>query len=206
MTTRIPVFGLGCMLTLLGLGACGGGGTSGPDGGSGAAGSGGSPGTGGGATGGAGSGGVTGSGGGQGTGGGATGGAGTGGAGGTSGACASAVAMAACTSEGQTCSSGCTDACDFCNLLRCTGGVWQRMEAVPAPCFSCGPTLRCRDNAQYCRVVRGGPAGSEPGYSCMDVPSNCPAVPTCTCLSSTPPVTTCTQAGPGQLTFTVNAP
>lgn len=135
------------------------------------------------------------------------GGRGAGGNGGAGGACASAVAMGACTVDGQICSSGCTDACSFCNLLRCVGGTWQRMESFPAPCFSCGPALRCRDNAQYCQVIQGGPAGSSPTYTCRDVPSSCPATPTCACLPlTTPPSTTCTQAGPGQLTTTLNLP
>jgi len=36
--------------------------------------------------------------------------------------------------EGFTCSDGGTDPCEFGNSIVCTGGVWERREAFPAPC------------------------------------------------------------------------
>lgn len=43
----------------------------------------------------------------------------------------------ACGVEGASCGSEhCTDPCQFCNILMCTGGVWQHLEAHPDPaCF-----------------------------------------------------------------------
>lgn len=43
----------------------------------------------------------------------------------------------ACANEGEFCSPGCTDQCQFCNIVQCTGGTWQSLEAPPAPCLDC---------------------------------------------------------------------
>jgi hypothetical protein len=63
-----------------------------------------------------------------------------------------------CSTEGMTCSEGCTDACSFCNVIRCQGGTWQKLEVFPDPscrdggleagatCTSdqeCGSGLKC---------------------------------------------------------------
>jgi hypothetical protein len=40
--------------------------------------------------------------------------------------------------EGSTCSDGGTDPCEFGNSIVCTGGVWERREAFPAPCGGAG--------------------------------------------------------------------
>ena len=113
----------------IGGGSVGGGASGGVGGGSGGAG--GSAGAGGGAGNAAGQGGH-----------GAGGAGGVGGAGGGA-SCATAASGAACTSEGMTCGGPCTDICQFCNLLTCTGGHWQAMEAAPAPCF-CAATASAR--------------------------------------------------------------
>lgn len=42
-----------------------------------------------------------------------------------------------CAKEGEYCSPGCEDPCQFCNVKVCTGGVWKNQEAFPAPCLSC---------------------------------------------------------------------
>jgi hypothetical protein len=39
-----------------------------------------------------------------------------------------------CSNEGQLCSDGANDPCEFGNSLRCLDGVWERQEAFPAPC------------------------------------------------------------------------
>lgn len=44
---------------------------------------------------------------------------------------------APCTNEGAFCNTGCEDQCQFCNILNCNGGVWQHLEAPPAPCLDC---------------------------------------------------------------------
>jgi hypothetical protein len=43
----------------------------------------------------------------------------------------------ACAQAGASCSSGCADQCEFCNILSCEAGTWQRVEVFPAPCLSC---------------------------------------------------------------------
>jgi hypothetical protein len=41
-----------------------------------------------------------------------------------------------CAQDGQSCSAGCVDRCQFCNILRCEGGRWSRLEVFPDP--NCG--------------------------------------------------------------------
>ena len=192
------------------IAACGGG-SGKSDGGAGASGN---AGTGGGGasgnagTGGGGASGTAGTGGGGiGGGGGTTGTGGRGGAGGSNSTCASATAGATCTSEGTTCGGGnCTDACQFCNLLRCVSGHWQNMEAAPAPCFSCGPSLRCQTYAQYCDATIGGAVGSTGSYRCTALPAACTTTRTCACLQSQGVPGSCVQSGAGELTVTLAAP
>ena len=38
-----------------------------------------------------------------------------------------------CAEEGKFCGGGCTDPCQFCNVLRCEQGKWQWLEAPPNP-------------------------------------------------------------------------
>ncbi len=66
------------------------------------------------------------------------GGAGTAGsAGADAGACPADLSAAVgkpCAVEGQSCGGeSCTDPCQFCNVLMCTGGKWQQLEAFPDP-------------------------------------------------------------------------
>jgi len=42
-----------------------------------------------------------------------------------------------CAAEGLFCGGPCEDPCQFCNLIRCEGGVWTQLEAPPAPCLDC---------------------------------------------------------------------
>ena len=191
-----------------GGGAAGGGGTTGiagTTGGGGAAGGGGTTGVAG-TAGGGGAGGAGGTTGVAGT----TGGGGNGGGGGAGGnpACATAAENAACTTEGVTCGSCGTDVCQFCNLLRCVTGHWQRMESAPAPCFSCGPNLRCQGYAQYCDVTTGGALGAGSTYRCTALPAACKTTPTCACLQaqSVAGSGNCTMGAQGEVTVTLLAP
>jgi len=129
---------------------------------------------------------------------------GGGGAGGAS-SCALATSGAACTSEGMTCGGPCTDICKFCNLLRCTGGHWQALEAEPAPCFSCGDG-KCQTLKQYCHTTQGGAAGSPPRPVCMDIPEECLSTRTCACLSQNHVGGQCTMGSNGELMTLVQVP
>jgi hypothetical protein len=52
------------------------------------------------------------------------------------------LAGTSCNQEGLTCGGEtCTDACSFCNIVRCTGGVWTQEEAFPDP--SCNDAPAC---------------------------------------------------------------
>ena len=56
--------------------------------------------------------------------------------------CAGAVAGEACAAEGTFCGGPCTNPCAFCNVLRCAGGRWGRIEVPPLPpdmCRDAGP-------------------------------------------------------------------
>lgn len=70
-----------------------------------------------------------------------------------------------CATEGEFCSAGCEDPCQFCNVRQCTGGVWQNLEAPPAQCLDC---------AEVCEFVvpamcAGGPPDEPTCVSgCMD--------------------------------------
>lgn len=46
--------------------------------------------------------------------------------------CSNAHEGDVCSKENETCGS-CTDPCQFCNLLRCSGGRWTGIEAFPTP-------------------------------------------------------------------------
>lgn len=207
-TRSLATLAVALVCAVLG-GACSSGQTPGGDG---AAGAGGSAGGGGAAAtgGGAGGGGAGVDGGAGGAGGasidggaGGAGGAGVDGGGGADGgnaACASAVANGTCTTEGTVCGT-CPDACNFCNILRCSAGHWLAQEAAPAPCFDCaGGPRRCQINAEYCRITMGPFTTSA---ECAAVPAACRPTPTCACLSAQP---NCTQADAGALTVTIPAP
>lgn len=112
---------------------------------------------------------------------------------------------AACSTEGQSCGGPCTDECSFCNIFRCEGGEWTRLEVFPAPCFACGDEgLRCRQDTQYCEVLVGGaPPGFE-SFSCNSDLNTCDGPPTCDCLALSP-ASTCDDSGEGVIVRT-NAP
>lgn len=119
------------------------------------------------------------------------------------GACPSSITEGeACANEGQTCGGPCTDACSFCNLFRCEGGEWTRIEVFPAPCFACGDEgLRCRQDTEYCDILVGG---AEPGFesfSCNSDLNTCDGPPTCDCLALSP-ASTCDDSGDGVIVRT----
>jgi hypothetical protein len=92
--------------------------------------------------------------------------------------CDSAVDESACSVEGESCGGPCVDACNFCNLLRCTNGAWQRMEIFPAPCFDCGDGARCNPFESYCQY------DGDTSYSCEPLPSECAGERTCECIAA----------------------
>lgn len=91
--------------------------------------------------------------------------------------CDEAVEGQQCDTEGASCGE-CTDVCQFCNLLRCDGGTWQRLEAFPAPCVECGEGLECNALDTYCHVTDGAT------YSCEAYPEACSADHSCACLET----------------------
>jgi hypothetical protein len=75
------------------------------------------------------------------------------------------------------------------------------IRGLPDVGFGCGPALVCNPTGQYCSVLRGGPAGTQPGYACVDVPGalqpTCESIPDigigCACVAVDGGVTvTCT--------------
>lgn len=91
-----------------------------------------------------------------------------------------------CAVEGAFCkTSPCTDACSFCNTLRCGGGKWERMEAFPMPDAYCADvacgTAIC-GKGEFCVRTHSGPQPAEGGSGvtekCAKLPSNCM---TCAC-------------------------
>ncbi len=59
---------------------------------------------------------------------------------------------ARCERDGEFCSPGCEDPCQFCNVVKCEGGTWQNLEVFPAECLGC---------AEICSFVV--PAGCDKG-------------------------------------------
>ncbi len=119
--------------------------------------------------------------------------------------CTGAMEGGACTAEGAYCGGPCTDACSFCNLLQCSGGMWARVEVSPAPCFSCGPDTRCQSDVQYCvDTVPGVPGGSE-SYECVDPPAACADDLSCDCLSTAGVDGRCSEGDAGEVTVTIDA-
>ncbi|MCA9611829.1 MAG: hypothetical protein H6721_11950 [Sandaracinus sp.] len=101
-----------------------------------------------------------------------------------------------CSSEGLTCGGPCTDACQFCNLAVCDGGVWTQLEAFPAPCFDCGDEgERCIQETEYCEVFTGGVAPGATTYTCQPTPTACEGSASCACIDA--PGGDCDESGDG---------
>lgn len=111
------------------------------------------------------------------------------------GACASAVDQLPCSTPGTSCGGPCTDPCVFCNLLVCSGGVWQHVEAAPAPCFDCGAG-RCQIGATFCSIIHA----STDAFECLRVPAGCERDVTCSCIGPKVSAESCTSTGQGQVT------
>lgn len=88
-----------------------------------------------------------------------------------------------CADEGLYCGC-CTDPCSFCNLLHCTGGRWQSLEAFPQPdpcvSFACGSELRCNAVTQFCVQFAEDGLAERPSFRCEPYPDECRS---CDCLS-----------------------
>ena len=93
--------------------------------------------------------------------------------------CAGAVAGEACAAEGTFCGGPCTNPCAFCNVLRCAGGRWGRIEVPPLPpdmCRDAGPDaadaggLNCDPRTAACDSLpppcMGGGEGREVRGAC----------------------------------------
>jgi len=92
---------------------------------------------------------------------------------GDSDACETAVEDEVCSTPGTTCGGPCEDPCQFCNLLSCQDGRWQRMEAFPLP---------CDDDEFMCDYTDGvWDAGSCGHYHCGDPPDCEALIPGCDC-------------------------
>lgn len=120
--------------------------------------------------------------------------------------CSTAAEGGACTVEGASCGGPCTDVCSFCNILRCEGGEWTRLEVFPAPCFDCGPEKQCEAGATYCsRTIAGVPGGGDE-YECLDAPDRCAGSVTCMCIADEGLAGDCNEPNPNEVTLTIAAP
>lgn len=118
------------------------------------------------------------------------------------------------SAEGQPCPSSvegkfcggdnCSDPCQFCNILQCQGGTWQRVEVFPDPnCFTdagpmdsgswtCGTAI-CVEG-EYCYTTGCGvDGGVPPPPSCEPLPAGCAS---CACANPWPECV-CTQQPSG---------
>jgi hypothetical protein len=102
--------------------------------------------------------------------------------------CVNAVEGASCSPGDQACPTGGDTCCD--GFLACTGNTWTRTYPG-CPCQQagspCGPE-QC-DGTQYCNLQQSGVDGGQSGidggqgsFSCMALPSECQAQPTCACV------------------------
>lgn len=82
--------------------------------------------------------------------------------------CAGAVAEGPCAAEGSFCGGPCTNPCAFCNVLRCVGGRWGRIEVPPLP-----PDM-CRDAGADADVADAGGLNCDPRtVACDSLPPPC---------------------------------
>ncbi len=98
--------------------------------------------------------------------------------------CASAALGEACPEDGVSCGGPCTDECSFCNVIFCRDGTWQRLEAPPLPCFSCGDSLRCPIGDSFCAQTISDVVGEPDDFRCVDTPADCVGGADCACLAA----------------------
>lgn len=114
--------------------------------------------------------------------------------------CATAEVDMACAVEGAFCGGPCTDPCSFCNLLSCSGGVWNRVEVFPTPCFDCGDAARCVTGEQYCVHSYSDVGGVPDSFECRDNPTDCRgAMATCACLGGSLVFDECVEPNAGEV-------
>jgi hypothetical protein len=65
--------------------------------------------------------------------------------------------------------------------------------------FDCGPVIKCNAPTHYCEEFHSGVQGGRTTYECKELPAECGADPSCTCLASTG----CMCSGTGQNGLTV---
>lgn len=111
-----------------------------------------------------------------------------------------------CANEGQSCSSGgCSNQCDFCNILSCESGQWNRLEAFPSRCFSCGDA-QCVTDLEFCRLEQ--PPLDDPCVNSATDPNTqaiCPNAVTCECLEqSVTEFATCEESNPGEVVILIS--
>lgn len=79
-----------------------------------------------------------------------------------------------CSEEGKFCGGENCDPCSFCNMIKCTNGKWEQLEAFPDP--------NCSDAGQSCNGVADVdcPADSycDIGDLCGNAPGTCVKKPT----------------------------
>jgi hypothetical protein len=96
----------------------------------------------------------------------------------------------ACGVDGTTYDATCGVECVPVEIL-CLG------VECPCPEIACGDQLMCGPTEPVCTTILGGPAGSEPSYSCGPVPEACEGMvpPTCACVAD--PGCMCMEDPPG---------
>lgn len=124
--------------------------------------------------------------------------AGVDGGGADGGLCDGVVVGEPCTVENAHCGS-CADECSFCHVVSCVNGAWTGFEIPPAPCFDCGPSLRCRTGGEYCDLEHSDVPSIPDAYSCRSMPPACARDMTCACVQQAVPSDRCTVQRAGEL-------
>ncbi len=134
------------------------------------------------------------------------------------GLCGDALAPAVCTGGAWTCPAGTIrgSACrcfigfngnDASGTCTCGASGWVCPDAGPVAArpFSCGDTLRCDLNTEYCEEASGGVmAGVR--YACRPIPPSCIVEPSCPCLVPEPGARRCRPESDRSFHVTINAP
>jgi hypothetical protein len=130
--------------------------------------------------------------------GGANGGGGVDGGGADGGLCDGILVGEPCAVENAHCGS-CTDECSFCHVVSCVNGVWTGFEVPPAPCFDCGPSVRCRTGGEYCDLEHSDVPSIPDSYACRPMPAACARDVTCACVQQAVASDRCTAPRAGEI-------